>query len=111
MSAVMLSVISGRGVMGSPVKQAFLYNTMEEAKEVFDKLVQATKDWEERTNDRERYFTFKYLLGEACVCLSETLTYEIEDPFGEHAEVLRDWNAKIGELHRLSNPTVSTIPL
>lgn len=111
MSAVCLSVVTGRGVMGNPIKHSFLYATMEEAKEVFDRMVQAAKDWDSRTNDRERFFTFTYMHGEGSICISEAMSMEIENPFGEHAEILEDWNIRIGRLQAMANPKPGIMPL
>lgn len=100
--AISINLQWGGSFGTAPVRQGFLFADVEGAKSVFDKLTDAVKAYEVRNNDRERFVSFEYLMGDATVDVMSLQLIELEDPFGEHVDVLTDWNRRMGEQIRLS---------
>lgn len=101
MACVLILDLAGN-FSGAPVRQQYLFADLETARTVQKTLVVAAKAYHDRSNDREKMFTFEHLTGPASIDIASLLSAGVDDPFGPQRAVVEEWNTEMGKLYALS---------
>lgn len=88
--AILVLIFSNR--LSEPSRVQCMFNSGDDAREAQAAVAAAAKSFHDRTNDRERMFTFEDVSGPVTLDLSEITAIGVDDPMGRAKDALGVWN-------------------